>query len=156
MVAQWVIGIVLAIAAVLLLARDLRRAGRDPLRRPTTMLAGALVVVLLAGTFGGRTLPNPWWLALPAAILAWEAVRGWRRSPRCHLREGGIAAWAAGLALAAAGLGFGGAAASPLVLAAAVACAAGTALMWRSHQREPRPWREGDREHYERRDVPRP
>lgn len=151
---QWIVGLVLALAAVGLLARDLRRAGNDPFRRPVTLLMACLVVVVLAGTHGGR-LPDPWWLMLPASILAWEAVRGWRTLPRCHLREGGIGAWAAGLALAAAGLALREGFAVPLLAAAAAACALGVFLMWRSRRREPAPFRPGDPQHYERRAVRR-
>ena len=147
-------GLVLALAAVALLARDLRRAGNDPFRRPVTLLMASLLVVVLAGTHGGR-LPDPWWLVLPASILAWEAVRGWRTLPRCHLREGGMGAWAVGLGLAGAGLGLGGAHTLPLLVAAGVACALGVFLMWRSRRREPRPFRADDPQHYERRTLPR-
>jgi hypothetical protein len=115
----------------------------------------SLVVVALAGTFGSRRVPNAWWLLLPAGVLAWEAARGWRQLPRCRLREGGMAAWGVSLALAAAGLSLGRFMV-PLLLAAAVAFAAGVALHWRSRAREPRPWRAGDPERYERREVRRP
>jgi len=151
---QWILGLVLAILAVALLARDLRRAGNDPFRRPVSLLMASLVVVILAGTHGGR-LPDPWWLVLPASVLAWEAARGWRTLPRCHLREGGMGAWAAGLALAAAGLGLKDGGAVPLLAAAAIACVLGVFLMWRSRRREPSPFRPGDAERYERRTLPR-
>jgi hypothetical protein len=153
---QWVVGVVLALAAVALLARDLRRAGSDPLRRPATLFMASLVVVVLAGTFGARQLPNPWWLLLPAGVLAWEAARGWRQLPRCRLREGGMAAWAVGLALTAVGLARGGSLAAALLGGAAAAFLLGAILVWRSRSREPQPWRGADREHYERRDAPRP
>ena len=153
---QWIVGVVLALAAVALLARDLRRAGNDPQRRPVTLFMASLVVVVLAGTFGARRLPDPWWLLLPAGVLAWEAARGWRQLPRCRLRESGMAAWALGLALAAAGLAMAGPLAAPLLGAAAAAFGAGAFLIWRSRGREPRPWRSGDREHYERREGQRP
>lgn len=153
---QWIVGIVLALAAVALLARDLRRAGNDPLRRPVTLFMASLVVVVLAGTFGARRLPNPWWLLLPAGVLAWEAARGWTQLPRCRLREGAMAAWALGLALAAVALATGGAMVAPLLGAAAAAFAAGIFLLWRSRAREPRPWRSADRERYERREAQRP
>ena len=150
---QWVVGIALALLAAILFARDLRRADADPLRRPATLFVGALVVAMLAGTFGGRSLPNPWWLVLPAAVLAWEATRGWRKTPRCHRWEGGVAAWAVGLGTAAAGLGLPGAPNAALLAAAGAACLAGTALMAWSFRREPRSWRRDDSAHYERRDV---
>ena len=153
---QWLVGVVLAVAAVALLARDLRRARDDPLRRPVTLFMASLVVVVLAGTFGARRLPNPWWLLLPAGVLAWEAVRGWRQLPRCRLREGAMAAWALALALAAAALATAGAVVVPLLGAAAAAFVAGFFLLWRSRAREPRPWRSADREHYERREGQRP
>lgn len=152
---QWVVGAVLAVVAALLLARDLRRAEADPLRRPITLLAASLVVVVLGGTFGGRSVPHAGWLALPAAVLAWESMRGWRRLPRCHFWEAGIGAWAVALALAAAGLLVEGEAMIPLLGAAVAAGAVGLALWWRSNRREPRPWRARDPEHYERRDVSR-
>lgn len=79
---------------MVLLARDLRRAWRDRLRRPITLLAAALLTVLLLGTLAGRAHPSPWWLLLPASILVWEVARGWRQTPRCHLWEGGVAAFA--------------------------------------------------------------
>ena len=150
---QWVVGIALALVAVVLFARDLRRADVDPLRRPATLFVGSLVVAMLAGTFGGRSLPNPWWLMLPAAVLAWEATRGWRKTPRCHRWEGGVAAWAVGLGLAAVGLGLAEAPDAPFLAAAAAACAAGAALMAWSFHREPRSWRRDDHAHYERRDA---
>jgi hypothetical protein len=146
----------LAFVALALLARELRRVDRDPLRRPLTLLAGSLVVVVLGGTIGGRALPDPWWLLLPAAVLAWEAARGWRRSPRWHLWESGVGAWAAGLVLAAVALALPAAATAPLLAAAAAACAIGTGLMVRSARREPRSWRRDDPDHYERRESSRP
>jgi len=152
MSARLAIELALAAAALLLLGRDLYRAWRDPLRRPMTLLVAGLMVVLLAGALGGREHPSPWWLAVPAAILAWEVARGWRRTPRCHLWEAGMGAFALSLALAGIGLG----AAQGLLIAAAAASVAGFALLWLSHRREPRPWRADDVAHYERRAAPRP
>ena len=142
----------LAVGALALLGRDLYRAWRDKLRRPMTLLVAGLMVVLLAGIVGGREHPHPWWLAVPAAILGWEVVRGWRRTPRCHLWEAGIGAFAFGLALAALGLTVQ----SMLLVPAVAASIVGFALLWLSRRREPRPWRANDASHYERRTVPRP
>jgi hypothetical protein len=149
-----VIGVFLALAAILLLARDLRRAWRDPWRRPVTLLVAALIAVLLIGTLMERPHPDPWWLILPAAVLVWEVARGWRRVPRCHLWEGGIAAFAASVVLALLGLQ-GGRFAVPLLAASGVAGALGLVLLWRSRRREPRPWRPDDPVHYERRQTGR-
>ena len=145
-----VIGLLLALAAALLLARDVRRAWRDPWRRPITLLAAALIALLLIGTLMERDHPHPGWLFLPAGVLVWEVARGWRRAPRCHLWEGSIAALTASLVLAAIGLhgvGF----ASVLLTASGVAAVTGLVLLWQSRRREPRPWRGGDPFHYERR-----
>jgi len=152
MSARLAIELALATAALLLLGRDLYRAWRDPLRRPMTLLVAGLMVVLLAGALGGREHPSPWWLAVPAAILAWEVARGWRRTPRCHLWEAGMGAFALSLALAGIALSL----AQELLIAAAAASVAGFALLWLSHRREPRPWRADDVAHYERRAAPRP
>jgi hypothetical protein len=152
MSARLAIELALAAAALLLLGRDLYRAWRDPLRRPMTLLVAGLMVVLLAGALGGREHPSPWWLAVPAAILAWEVARGWRRTPRCHLWEAGMGAFALSLALAGIALSL----AQELLIAAAAASVAGFALLWLSHRREPRPWRADDVAHYERRAAPRP
>lgn len=142
---------------VLLLARDLRRAWRDPLRRPITLLAAALVAVLLLGTVGRRAHPSPWWLVLPGGVLAWEVGRGWRRAARCHYWEAGVGAFSVSLLLAAIGLAPGvGTMGVTLQTIAAGAAVLGTALMWWSYRREPRPWRAGDAEHYERRVARRP
>ena len=148
---QSAVELALAAAALALLARDLYRAWRDKLRRPMTLLVAGLMVVLLAGIGGGREHPHPWWLAVPAAILGWEVARGWRRTPRCHLWEAGIGAFAFGLALAALGLTVQ----SMLLVPAVAASIVGFALLWLSRRREPRPWRMDDVSHYERRAVPR-
>ena len=148
---QPAVELALAAAALALLARDLYRAWRDKQRRPMTILVAGLMVVLLAGVLGGRAQPHPWWLALPAAILAWEVARGWRRTPRCHLWEAGVGAFALGLALAALGLSLQ----SMLLVPAVAASIVGFALLWLSHRREPRPWRANDVNHYERRAAPR-
>ena len=150
---QPAVEIILAAAALALLGRDLYRAWADKLRRPMTLVVAGLMVVLLAGTLGGRTHPSPWWLLVPGAILAWEALRGWRRTPRCHLWETGIAAFAAAVLLAALGLGIPGA--SAMLVAAVVASVVGFALLALSRRREPRPWRAEDVAHYERRATKR-
>jgi hypothetical protein len=144
--------LILALGAVLLLARDMHRAWLDQLRRPVTLLVAALIAGLLIGTFGGQSHPSPWWLLLPGTVLAWEVGRGWRRAPGCHLWEGGVGAFGASLLLAAVGLGLGGGSATATLLAtAAGAAVVGVGLLWRSRRREPPPWRVGDTSHYERR-----
>jgi hypothetical protein len=154
---QSVIEMVLALGAVLLLARDMHRAWLDQLRRPITLLMAALVAVLLVGTIGGRPRPSPWWLVLPGSILVWEVGRGWRRAPRCHLSEAGVGAFAASLLLAVVGLGpAGGSVAAALLATAAGAAVVGAGLLWRSRRRERRPWRVEDASHYERRLAQRP
>src|SRR5205085_11384051 len=134
MSARLAIELALAAAALVLLGRDLYRAWRDPLRRPMTLLVAGLIVVLLAGVLGGREHPHPLWLALPAAILAWEVARGWRRTPRCHLWEAGMGAFALSLALAGVGLGV---AREELLVAVAAASVAGFVLLALSRRREP-------------------
>jgi hypothetical protein len=148
---QTTVELALAMAALALLGRDLYRAWRDDQRRPMSLLVAGLMVVLLAGALGGREHPHPWWLAVPATILGWEVVRGWRRTPRCHLWEAGIGAFAIGLALAAPGLTVQ----STLLVPAVAASVVGFALLCLSHRREPRPWRANDVSHYERRAEPR-
>jgi hypothetical protein len=144
--------LILALGAVLLLARDMRRAWLDQLRRPVTLLVATLVAVLLIGAFGRRHHPSPWWLLAPVSVLVWELGRGWRRAPRCHLWEAGIGAFAASLLLAAVGLGLGGGSITVVLIAtAAGAAVVGAGLLWRSRRREPRPWRADDSNHYERR-----
>jgi 4-amino-4-deoxy-L-arabinose transferase-like glycosyltransferase len=152
---QSMIEILLAAAALLLLSRDLRRAWRDPPRRPVTLLVAALVAILLLGTLGGRSHPSPWWLIVPAAVLVWEVVRGWRQARRSHLWEAGVGAFAAGLLLAVVALGVeaGTVATALLALFAGVL---GAGLLWRSNRREPHPWRDDDPSHYERRLSRRP
>jgi peptidoglycan/LPS O-acetylase OafA/YrhL len=157
MTLQAVIELVLALGAVLLLARDMRRAWLDQLRRPVTLLMAAVVAALLVGVTGGRPHPSPWWLVLPGGILVWEVGRGWRRAPRCHLWEAGVGAFAGSLLLVAVGLGSGGGSiAAALLTSAAGAAVVGAGLLWRSHRREPRPERVGDVSHYERRLAQRP
>lgn len=151
MSAQTLIELALALAALALLARDLYRAWRDQQRRPMTLFAAGLMVVLLAGVLGGREHPHPGWLALPAVILAWEMARGWRRTPRCHLWETGVGSFALALALAAFGLTLQ----SMLLVPAVAASITGFVLLWLSRRREPRPWRVDDVSHYERRAEPR-
>jgi hypothetical protein len=156
MTLQTAVELILALGAAFLLVRDMRRAWRDPLRRPVTLLMAALVAVLLIGVLGDRAYPSPWWLALPAGILVWEVIRGWRVAPRCHLWEAGIGTFAGGLLLAAFGLGMReGIAATVLLATAAAMGLAAIGLLWRSHRREPPPWRSGDASHYERRATPR-
>ena len=152
MTLQSVVELVLACGAVLLLARDIRRAWLDQIRRPITLLMGALIAALLLGAMGGPPYPSPWWLVLPASVLAWEAGRGWRRAPCCHVWEAGVGAFAVSLVLAAVGLGLAVAnVAATLLVTAAGAAALGAGLLWRSGRREPRPWRSDDVNHYERR-----
>ena len=149
---QTAVEIILAAGAVLLLVRDVRRAWRDRLRRPVTMLMAALVAALLIGVVGGQPHPSPWWLVVPGAVLLWEVARGWRLVPRCHFRETGIAAFAIGLLLAAFGLAMaGGSVAITLLGVAGALGLVALALFWHSHRREPLPWRAGDFSHYERR-----
>jgi hypothetical protein len=144
--------IILALGAVLLLARDLHRTWLDQSRRPVTLLIAALIAGLLIGALGGRTHPSPWWLVLPGSVLAWEVGRGWRRAPRCHLWEAGVGAFGASLLLAAVGFGVGGGRiAATLLTTAAGAAVVGVGLLWRSRRQEPHPWRVGDPSHYERR-----
>jgi hypothetical protein len=143
--AQATVEMILGAAALALLARDLYRAWRDKERRPVTLLAAALMVALITGATVSGQHPSRWWLLLPGAVLAWEVARGWRRTPRCHLWEAGVGAFALGLLLAAAGA----------LIAAAAASAAGIVLFYLSRPREPRPWRANDVQHYERRAAPR-
>jgi hypothetical protein len=152
MTLQPAIELVLAVGAALLLARDVQRVRLDQLRRPITLLMAAAVAALLIGATQSTLYPSPWWLILPGSVLAWEVGRGWRRAPRCHLREAGIGAFAAALILAAAGLGLAdGSVAAALFVTAAAATVVGAELVWRSRRREPRPWRINDVSHYERR-----
>lgn len=138
---------------MLLLLRDLRRTWRDGLRRPITLGVAALIALVLLGTLAGRDVPSPWWFIGLAAVLLWEAVRGWRRSPRSRLWEAGIGAFAMGLLLGLAGLGIGvfERGGPALLAASAGALIVGLALAWLSRAREPRPWRTDDPAHYERR-----
>jgi hypothetical protein len=147
---------ILVLGAMLLLGRDMRRTWVDQLRRPITLLIGAVIAGLLIGTLGGRPHPSPWWLALPGSVLAWEVGRGWRRAPRCHLWEAGVGAFAASLVLAGVGLGgMDGSIPTFLLATSAVAAGVGVGLLWRSHWQEPRPWRLGDTSRYERRAAQR-
>lgn len=156
MTAETGIGIVFAAMALLLLGRDLRHTWHDPWRRPVSLLVEALLAVLFIGTLAGRTHPSPGWLAVPATVLAWEAVRGWRRTPRCHLWEGGVAAFAAALVFALFGLSlYATQWTGALLGGSAIASLLGVALLWQSRRREPRPWRAGDPQHYERRQSER-
>src|ERR1044072_4039974 len=92
MTPQFEIELFRAVGAVLLLGRDLRRAWRDELRRPISLLVATLVAALLIGTLVGHPDPSPWWLLLPVSVLAWEVERGRRRgSARPFLAAGGAA-----------------------------------------------------------------
>jgi hypothetical protein len=152
MTLQTMVELVLGVGAVLLLARDMRRAWLDQLRRPITLLMAASIAGLLLGAIVEAPYPSPWWLLLPGGVLAWEVARGWRRAPRCHLREAGVGAFALSLLLTAVALGPGVSSVAPvLLIAGAVTTAMGTGLLWRSRRREPQPWRPDDVSHYERR-----
>jgi len=156
MTPQSAVEVFLAVAALLLLGRDLRRAWRDELRRPISLLVAALVSALLIGALAGEPLPTPWLLVLPAGVLAWEVARGWRQTPRCHVRETGVAAFAAALLFAVAGFATREESITTVLLAlAAVAGMLGRGLLWRSRRTEPRPWRAEDPDHYERRGAQR-
>jgi hypothetical protein len=157
MTLQSMVELVLGVGAVLLLARDMRRAWLDQLRRPITLLMAAVIAALLVGAIVEPLYPSPWWLVLPGSVLAWEVGRGWRRAPRCHLWQAGIGAFAMSLLLAAVGLGLAVASVAPVLLGAAGGTAAvGAGLLWRSRRREPQPWRTHDVSHYERRFAQRP
>jgi hypothetical protein len=146
----------LAVAAFLLLGRDLRRAWRDELRRPISLLVAALVTALLIGTLAREPYPSPWWLLLPTGVLAWEVARGWRQTPRCHVWEAGVAAFTAAMLFAVAGLATHGEGTTTTLLAlAAMGGMLGLGLLWRSRRTEPRPWRIDDPDHYERRRAQR-
>jgi len=152
MTPQSAVEVFLAVAALLLLGRDLRRAWRDELRRPISLLVAALVTALLIGTLAREPYPSPWWLLLPAGILAWEVARGWRQTPRCRVWETGAAAFTAALLFAVAGLAMRAEGTRTTLLAlAAVAGMLGLGLLWRSRRTEPRPSRIEDPDHYERR-----
>ena len=156
MTLQSVVELILALGVSGLLLRDVRRAWGDRLRRPVTLLAAGLIAALLIGAGGGRSHPEPWWLLLLAALLAWEAIRGWREAPRCHLWEAGAGGFAVSLVLAALGLGLGDGSTATLLLSTAILLGLlSVGLLWRSHRREPRPARADDVGHYERRAIPR-
>lgn len=153
---QSAIELALAFAAVLLLGRDLRRAWRDELKRPISLLVAALVAALLIGSLVGHPYPSPWWLLLPVGVLVWEVERGWRQTPRCHFWEAGIAALGTSLLFAAVGLAASEKGLTTTLLAlAAMGAILGISLLRRSRRSEPRPWRVGDPDHYERRGVQR-
>jgi hypothetical protein len=152
MTLQAAVELVLAVGAVLLLARDMRRAWLDQLRRPITLLMAASIAGLMLGAIVEPPYPSPWWLVLPGSVLAWEVARGWRRAPRCHLWEAGVGAFALSLLLTAVALGLAVAPVAPvLFITGGVTAAVGAGLLWRSRRREPRPWRSNDVNHYERR-----
>lgn len=154
---QLLLEILLGSAALALLARSVYRTWIDQLRRPITLLLWAFLTAILAGTVAHRPHPNPAWLILPTAVLVWEVLRGWRRAPRCHLREGGHGALAASLVLYLVSLAFAARpllALFPLALAVALALVA-AGLLLRARHREPTPWRAADWHHYERRSAPR-
>ena len=153
MSAQLLLELLLAAAAFGLLLHGAYRTWRDPYRRPVALLLWAFLTAILAGIVGGTPHPLPWWLALPAAVLAWEAARGWKRAPRCHLREGGLGILALALLVYVATLAvpsWGRLAASGLALAGMLA-ALGGVLLLAARLREPAPWRLADWTHYERR-----
>jgi len=152
MTLQLLLEIVLAVTAVAFLARDSYRTWVDQLRRPVTLLLWAFLTAIFLGAIGSPPHPSPWWFALPAGVLAWEAWRGWRRAPRCHLREGGLGALAAALLLYVLSLAAVPAWLAPVVLSLAAGLALiGAGLLMRSRRREPRPWRRDDQTHYDRR-----
>src|SRR6185503_9545727 len=124
MTLQSVVELVLAVGAVLLLARDMRRAWLDQLRRPITLLVAASIAGLLLGAIVQPPYPSPWWLVLPGSVLAWEVGRGWRRAPRCHLWEAGVAAFAVSVLVTAVALGSEVASVAPVLLIAGGATAA--------------------------------
>ena len=156
MTPQTGVEIFLAVGALTLLGRDLRRAWRDELQRPISLLVAALVSALLIGALAGEPHPSPWLLVLPAGVLAWEVARGWRQTPRCHVWETGVAVFAAALLFAVAGFAMREKGAATMLLAlAAVAGMLGLGLLWRSRRTEPRPWRIEDPSHYERRGAQR-
>lgn len=149
MTLQSVTELVLSLGAIFLLARDMHRAWLDRLRRPITLIWAGLISALL---IGARPHPSPWWLVLPAVILGWEVVRGWRRAPRSHHWEAGVGAFAVSLLLAVVGLAPAeGSLQSALLMAAATAAVVGSGLLLQSRGKEPPPWRAGDVSHYERR-----
>jgi hypothetical protein len=157
MTLQTGVELILAMGAAGLLVRDVRRAWRDRLRRPVTLLLASLMAALLIGISGGRAHPDPWWLLLPAGMLTWEVVRGWRRAPRCHLWEAGVGAFAASLLLTALGLGLDDGSTATILLATAVGLGSvAVGFLWRSRRREPQPSRPDDVSHYERRSMRRP
>src|SRR4029078_11560423 len=105
MTLQTMVELVLGVGAVLLLARDMPRAGLDQLRRPITLLMAASIAGLLLGAIVEAPYPSPCWLLLPGSVLAWEVGRGWRRAPRCHLWEAGGGGFCARLLLVWVALG---------------------------------------------------
>lgn len=154
---QLLLEILFAATALVLLGYGIYRTWLDQLRRPITLLLWAFLTAIFAGVIGSPPHPRAWWFALPAGVLAWEAVRGWTRAPRCHLRESGLAALAAALVTYVLTLflpAWGPLALGGLSLAVALALV-GLGLLIRSHRREPSPGRPGDGTHYERRGAPR-
>jgi hypothetical protein len=154
---QLLLEFLLATAALALLAHGAYRTWRDPYRRPITLLLWAFLTAILVGVVGNSPHPLPGWFALPAAILAWEAARGWTRAPRCHFREAGLGTLALSLAVYVGTLAvpsWGPLAASGLALAAGLAVL-GSGLLLIAKLREPRPWRLADWTRYERRSAPR-
>lgn len=154
---QLLLEILLTATALVLLGHGAYRTWLDQLRRPITLLLWAFLTAIFAGVIGSPPHPRAWCFALPAGILAWEARRGWIRAPRCHLREGGLAALAAALVTYSLTLflpAWGSLALSGLSLAVALAFV-GLALLVHSRRREPFPGRSADWTHYERRETPR-
>jgi hypothetical protein len=153
---QLTLEIVLAATALALLTRGVHRVWLDQLRRPVTLLVWAFLTAILLGAIGGGQHPDPWWFVLPAAVLVWEAQRGWRQAPRCHLWEVGIGALSAALALYILSLGAAPAWLAPTALSLAVGLALiGAGLLFRSRRREPTISRSDDWAHYERREERR-
>jgi len=157
MTAQLLIELALAGTALVLLGHGIHRTWRDPNRRPITLLMWVFLTAILAGVIGSPPHPRPWWFILPAAVLLWEARRGWLRAPRCHLREAGLGALAAALGVYVLTLAlptWGILALSGLSVASAMAVVGGGLLLC-ARVREPAPWRLTDWTHYERRQTPR-
>ena len=66
---QRAVELILALGTAVLLGRDVRRAWRDPLRRPITLLMATVMASLLIGVYGGQVHPSAWWLVVPGCAL---------------------------------------------------------------------------------------
>lgn len=158
MTPQLLIELVLAAAALGLLVHGAIRTWRDPYRRPIALFLWAVLTAILAGVVGGAPHPEPLALLLPLIILVWEVTRGWKRSPRCHIRESAFGVLALALLAYIAAMVFpgwtrytvGGLSIATLLAIVSVI------LLVASRFREPRPWLLTDWTHYERRSSPRP